>query len=171
MRKENQELIQVFENFRKLNIASILPNLTHAEFGLLKAVSCCRKGNGGEDEIRISDIVKHLKIPAPAVSRTMRSLEERGFIIRTVNKKDRRNVYVRLTEAGAAKLDEAEQILDEFQEAVFGSMGIENMNRLIQYLQKLQEVMARELEQRKHICVNRPETHTGCPFRENMTQE
>lgn len=108
------------------------------------------KESDQQSEIRISDIVKHLKIPAPAVSRTMNSLEERGFIIRTVNKKDRRNISVSLTEQGAARLAEAEQILEEFQESVFGSMGTENMHRLIKYFQKLQEVMEKEIELRKY---------------------
>lgn len=149
MEQEKRELFHTFESFRKLNFSSILPNLTHGEFAMLKAVSCC-VDNGDESEIRISDIVKHLKIPAPAVSRTMNSLEERGFIVRTVNKKDRRNISVSLTEKGAARLAEAEQILEEFQESVFGNMGTENMNRLIRYFQKLQEVMAKEIEIRKY---------------------
>ncbi len=154
MKQENRELFRTFESFRKLNVSSILPNLTHGEFAILKAVSCCMNESGKESdkqsEIRISDIVKHLKIPAPAVSRTMNSLEERGFIIRTVNKKDRRNISVSLTEQGAARLAEAEQILEEFQESVFGSMGTENMHRLIKYFQKLQEVMEKEIELRKY---------------------
>ena len=154
MKQENRELFRTFESFRKLNVSSILPNLTHGEFAILKAVSCCMNESGKESdqqsEIRISDIVKHLKIPAPAVSRTMNSLEERGFIIRTVNKKDRRNISVSLTEQGAARLAEAEQILEEFQESVFGSMGSENMHRLIKYFQKLQEVMEKEIELRKY---------------------
>ena len=154
MKQENRELFRTFESFRKLNVSSILPNLTHCEFAILKAVSCCMNESGKESdkqsEIRISDIVKHLKIPAPAVSRTMNSLEERGFIIRTVNKKDRRNISVSLTEQGADRLAEAEQILEEFQESVFGSMGTENMHRLIKYFQKLQEVMEKEIELRKY---------------------
>ena len=154
MKQEIRELFRTFESFRKLNVSSILPNLTHGEFAILKAVSCCMNESGKESdkqsEIRISDIVKHLKIPAPAVSRTMNSLEERGFIIRTVNKKDRRNISVSLTEQGADRLAEAEQILEEFQESVFGSMGTENMHRLIKYFQKLQEVMEKEIELRKY---------------------
>ena len=150
MEQEKRELFQTFEAFRKLNVSSILPNLTHGEFAILKAVSCCGNGKCQESEIRISDIVSHLKIPAPAVSRTMNAPEERGFIIRSVHKKDRRNISVSLTEQGAERLAQAEQILEEFQEAVFGSMGIANMNRLIQYLQELQEVMAREIELRRY---------------------
>lgn len=150
MKQEHRELIRIFEGFRKLNVASILPNLTHAEFGILKTISCCHKTDPCEEGIKISDIIGHLKVPGPAASRTMKSLEEQGLIIRTVNKQDRRNVYVRLTEAGTARLAEADQILDEFQDAVFGSMGVENMNRLIQYLQELQEVMAQEINARKY---------------------
>ena len=149
MRQEHRELIHVFDEFRKLNIASILPNLTHAEFGILKTIGCCQKADSCEEGIKISDIISHLKVPGPAVSRTMKSLEEQELIIRTINKKDRRNVYVRLTEAGKTRLAESEQILDEFQGAVFGSMGEENMNLLIQYLKELQKVMAKELDARK----------------------
>ena len=110
MEQEKRELFQTFEAFRKLNVSSILPNLTHGEFAILKAVSCCGNGKCQESEIRISDIVSHLKIPAPAVSRTMNALEERGFIIRSVHKKDRRNISVSLTKKADRCLQKQQRI-------------------------------------------------------------
>ena len=43
------------------------------------------------------------------MSRTLRGLEEKGYVERSVDKKDRRNTYISLTEKGWKKGEEAGQ--------------------------------------------------------------
>ena len=47
-----------------------------------------------------SDIAKRLGITAPAVSKMLRSMEEKGYVERRVDEKDRRNTRVSITPDG-----------------------------------------------------------------------
>jgi DNA-binding MarR family transcriptional regulator len=85
-----------------------------------------------------------------AVSRSLKSLEERGYIQRTVNEKDRRITYVCLTQPGEKMLRSAEKIMDEFTDAVFGRLGEENLDKLIDYLNTLFDVASEEIELRRY---------------------
>lgn len=100
----------------------------------MKTIDHCTK----EQEVpcvKVSDLVKNMRVAAPAVSRCLKSLEGKECIVRTVDTKDRRNTYVELTEKGKQVLIETEEIFNSFTDAVFGEMGSENMQALNAYLE------------------------------------
>ena len=111
-------------------------------------IDYCDKHCGGQG-VRVSDIVRCRKIPAPAVSRSLRTLEQKGYIIRSVDRQDRRNTYVELTEAGTKVFKETEAIMNDFADAVFGQMGDENMKKLNAILRKFLETAEKEIVIRK----------------------
>lgn len=100
--------------------------------------------------VRVSAIVEDLDIPAPAVSRSLRNLEEKDYVVRYVNKKDRRNTYVEITPEGEAILEESERIISDFCNAVFHQVGEEDIQRLISYFTKLRNVTEEEIQNRTY---------------------
>lgn len=58
---------------------------------------------GENGKITSSELAAKTKTLPPAVSRTLRGLEEKGYVERSVDKKDRRNTYISLTEKGWKK--------------------------------------------------------------------
>lgn len=92
-----------------------------------------------------------MRVAAPAVSRTLRSLEEKNYVERMVCEGDRRNVYVRVTEEGKEVLNECNRILSELLKSVTEKMGEEDMNRLIGYLNKLEQIAELEIEKRRQL--------------------
>ena len=92
-----------------------------------------------------------MRVAAPAVSRTLRSLEEKKYVERMVCEGDRRNVYVRVTEEGKEVLNECNRILSELLKSVTEKMGEEDMNRLIGYLNKLEQTAELEIEKRRQL--------------------
>ena len=64
---------------------------------------------------------------------------------------DRRNVYVRVTEEGKEVLNECNRILSELLKSVTEKMGEEDMNRLIGYLNKLEQIAELEIEKRRQL--------------------
>ena len=85
------------------------------------------------------------------MSRTLRSLEEKNYVERMVCEGDRRNVYVRVTEEGKEVLNECNRILSELLKSVTEKMGEEDMNRLIGYLNKLEQIAELEIEKRRQL--------------------
>lgn len=146
MRECDNKLFAAAQSFRRLNISAILPDLTHSEFGTLKVIAMC---TATEKRVGIADVVRHTHAMPSAVSRNLKSLEERGFVLRSIDQKDRRNTYVELTDAGEKILKQSEEVMDDFTKSVLQEMGEENMDRLVSYLTELYEVSKKEIEKRK----------------------
>lgn len=100
--------------------------------------------------VKVSWLVKKSHVPASAVSRTLRTLEQKGFIERTVDKADRRNTFVSLTEAGFSINREIDNIMEGFADAVFGNMGEETMQKMNGYLKQFLETSRCEIERRRY---------------------
>lgn len=146
---DHGEFFRVVHSFRKLNISTMLPDLTHAELGTMSMIAKCKEDAAGEG-VKVSELVARMEVAAPAVSRTLKKLEEKEYIIRSVDKDDRRNTYVELTSEGTAIMMESKEIMHGFADAVLGEMGEENINRLIDYLRELHALAIREIDKRKY---------------------
>lgn len=152
MKANYQVFINIMEEFRKLNISSMLPEISQGEFMILKMIEkCSRNTQCASCGIKISMLIKESKAPAPAISRTLRSLETKDLVKRTVDEADRRNTFVTLTEHGRRLIGEVDRIMEGFAEAVFGNLGDETMNKLNTYLRAFLEASKAEIEKRKYI--------------------
>jgi DNA-binding MarR family transcriptional regulator len=82
--------------------------LTAARFDMLYALphAHCRIGSG----MLQSELRGQLGVSRPTVSRMLGSLEELGLVLRKPDSKDRRQVFVALTEAGRALIRSAELV-------------------------------------------------------------
>lgn len=145
--KENR-LLETLNLFRKLNISSILPEVSHGEFCVLKTIKMCNEKNGMEN-VKISDLADRLELAPPSVSRTLNALENRGLVKKVTDSGDRRNTNVELTNEGVELVNQSDNILQDFAEAVVGQMGSEELERLNEYFVKLYYIAKQELELRK----------------------
>jgi DNA-binding MarR family transcriptional regulator len=79
-------------------------------------------------EITIPDL---LCISRAAVSQMLGVLEQKGYIIRDINKKNRRKQLLSLTEKGEAAVKEQEQKILELFEEIITQFGENKMERFI----------------------------------------
>lgn len=87
--------------------------------------------------VKPSDIARHLRVSPSAVSQFLRSLERKGFIMRTRAEGDSRSVCIGLTEKGQSlssqlRRERSKQFMDMVE-----SVGIDNMNQLVVILEKI----------------------------------
>lgn len=101
----------VINAFRSLNLFSLLP-LSRQEYMVMFVIAGQRKTN--PEGSTVSMVTQKMHVPQPAVSRTLRGLENYGYICREVCRTDRRNTYVTLTAAGEAEVQRANQLLEDF---------------------------------------------------------
>ena len=85
----------------------------------------------------------------PAVSRTLRGLEEKGYVERSVDKKDRRNTYISLTEKGWKKGEEVRDRMHDFGCSVMSQLKEEDVDQLVAYLDRIYEIAEKEIDTRK----------------------
>lgn len=146
MKAEQRELFKIMTDLRRLNIGCMNNELTATEYETLRMIILCRN----QDKARVSEVVKRLRVPASAVSRTLRNLEEKEYIERTVDKADRRNTFVEVTVNGKEAMKNVRKIMDDFADGVFASMGEETIRQLNDALRKLVDAATEEIEKRKY---------------------
>lgn len=144
-KKEN--LHEAMFRLGRLNLATVVPDLCQAEMIVMKAIAeCVRQAENPEQGVNVSAVVGNLCIAPPAVSRTMNALEEKGFILRSVNKSDRRNTLVTLTASGWEKNLDNEQRIKDFMEKIFSRVGEDKIAQTIAYINEIYEVTREELD-------------------------
>lgn len=145
----SSEFIAVAHRFKRIGMNSMFPEISKGEFFVLKMIHAGCKKSEETNGIFVSHIAKHLKVTPSAVSRMLRGLEERGLIERKVDKDDRRNTYVLLTEKGDEIRQRIEDQMNEFSRDVIASMGQEESEQLLKLLDRLLDTM--EAEIKKHV--------------------
>lgn len=140
-----EELFRAMSQFRKLKFNDMFPNISRAEFFTMSMIM--DKGENGK--ITISELATKAHVLPPAMSRTLRGLENKGYVERNVNKQDRRNTYVELTELGKEVAQHTRTSMCEFGRAVMDQLDEEEMKRLISYLNHIYEIADQELKARK----------------------
>ncbi len=144
--QEDQQLFEMIQRFRSLNLLATLP-LPRQDYMVLYTVDCLQKEH--PDACTVSMITKKMRIPQPAVSRTLRNLENGGYLQREVCRSDRRNTYVLLTDAGKKAVQDAGQVLMEFHNGIKKRFTQEESDQLMCLLQRLYEAASEQLEEMK----------------------
>ena len=98
---------------------------------------------------RVSERGRRIHTPAPAVSRTLGSLEQKGYVRRAVDRADRRKTCVRVTPEGKAVLDGGFARFSDSCNGIFQTLGPDKSRQLIALLKELEASMeAQELDGR-----------------------
>ena len=93
----------------------------------------------------MSVLAEELMISVSMVSKMLRVLEEKGFILRTVDPDSRRNTFVSLTETGQDLFAQETARTQAVNQRVIASMGPERIARFLQDAEELAECYGREL--------------------------
>lgn len=101
------------------------------------------------EPITISKLMEEMGSSLPAVSRQVRSLEQKGFIERKMNGKDRRVTNIFLTEAGEHYMKEMLKERNMRMEYIVNKMGEENVKDFLHQLQKLYQILEEMEEESK----------------------
>ena len=137
----------VLDAFRRVEIWKLTPELNHGEAHCMKTISLCyEKTEGGP--VRVSDIVRESKMPAPAVSRMLGRLEDRGLIARSLDPGDRRNTIVEFTDKGRDIFKAADDELNDFAHSVLSQMDENEMAAIVDGLTDFIEISKREISRR-----------------------
>ena len=76
MKDAFEKLFRAVHQFKKLNVSDLIPGLSSSEFSVMGAI--LQMGENGK--ITSSELAAKTKTLPPAVSRTLRGLEEKGFV-------------------------------------------------------------------------------------------
>ena len=150
-RAVQQELFRALHRFGKLNIGQLMEadGLTQGEFFGLSMLREHLKEH--PEGMHVRELAQCARVSAPRVSRMLRDMEERNLIERRIDRNDRRNTYIVLTETGEAARQRTTERLSTFLDRVVDRMGLENVQAMIglwnQFSAILEDERAKETEQ------------------------
>lgn len=147
MKEAYRKLLEAPPMFHRLNLASILPQVTQAEFVVMKMISDHKDACGCG--MQISKLAEATRTLPPAVSRTLKGLEEKGYVVRSVSESNRRSAYVDLTQSGKDVFWEAEKIIETFAENVFSRVDEEELERVCVFIHQIYGIAREEIEKLK----------------------
>lgn len=141
--------MRMCQKFMMLRLDSLFSDLPRGEFMPLQTIYAYSLRNPGTKGIYVSELVSQLKVSSPAVSRTLRSLETKGYIERSADKNDRRSTLIRLTEKGDTVRKQVFTDICDYFDRVFDRMGPARMEQLIGLWDQLHTIMEDELKMRQ----------------------
>lgn len=142
-----EQLITAQHRFMKMHRDLYFTGLRKSEFVMLEIIE--RENGNREQGVLASDIAKRLRITAPAVSKMLRSMEEKGYVERRVDEKDRRNTRVSITPDGKEAEQQVRRQMQEFITGVIERLGEERTKELIHLMNRYTEIMQEENQNRK----------------------
>lgn len=146
-----KELCQALHRFGKLNTGQLIEmeGLTQGEFFGLSMLREHLKTH--PEGMHVRELADKARVSPPRVSRMLRDMEEKGLIERRIDRDDRRNTYIVLTETGEATRQRTTARLSTFLDRVVDRMGLENVQTMIDLWNRFSDILederAKETEQ------------------------
>ena len=159
-----QELMEVLRRFRKVHWHQHVlmdGNLNSSEFFILYKIAHHAKNAKDEHASAISpsDISQELHVSSPTVTQHITNLESKGFIVREMDKHDRRKIRIILTAEGESCLKEAKRSMMTSFDGLVDHLGIKETQQFIMLLNKSTDYFReRDLLGTDHCC---KEFHSG----------
>lgn len=123
-----------------LNINSALPQ---SEMNTLLAIGNVSLRKNG---IQASELSAKMRVSTAATSKMLKILEKKNLIFRTVDKKDRRRVFINLTDTGKIIYEETAKAQADFMNRVFQRMGEKDLNAYLTLWEKFNCIIEEERE-------------------------
>lgn len=139
----NQDITETLIMLKSIRLSHIIAGITPNEYISLRIIQALINKSQG-DGVHISQIGSELEISAPAVSKMLKGLEEKGLIRREVDFENRRNTFVFLTKKGIAIKANADNSLNAFFKNVYAKVGREDIGRFQMLAKKITAAVIEE---------------------------
>lgn len=135
MMQKMDRLVKAAHQFKKLPVRKVMPEHSQGEYRMLACIAQMKEDSGVD--VKVSQLAGQMQCSVPAVSKVLRTLEEKELLERQVDKRDRRNTFVVLTQKGEQRRLEFQNIMTEFSERVVKKMGEDRIILLTKLLEEM----------------------------------
>lgn len=126
-----QGFLLLHQHLRRMDWSKITPGVTQPEYLILTALHCSRDAHPDVPGVYVSSLAEELSVSVSMISKLLKLLEEKDWVLRTIDKNSRRNTFVSLTPLGQSVYDDASELLRRFHEGVVESIGREKFSQLL----------------------------------------
>ena len=145
---QEEKLLMVFENIKRLtNRSKWTDSIPQGEFLMMFVINVMmKKERTGSDVpeypgVMVSKLSELLQISRPTASQAVSSLEEKGYVERSMSATDRRVIYIGLTKQGQAVFDQRMTRYSCILNEIVAKVGREEVDQLITTCERLRNVV------------------------------
>lgn len=142
----HQQFFQVLNRLKKLEWGKQFSILKPLEYLALITVGEYHQAHPAVPGIYVSDFADQLHITPPTASKMLKQMEEQGWLCRTVNRNNRRNTFISLTEAGQELLAAEQERCAAMGDRIIRRMGKENAAALLAGLNRMVDLIEEEFK-------------------------
>lgn len=124
--------LSAVRHFHKLDWSKKLTVCTQPEFQALSAIQRTHGMHPDRPGVYVSTLADELLTSVSMVSKMLKILEAKNWILRTIDPSSRRNTFVSLTDEGLDVYNRANLEMDAIHAAVIERIGIDNMLKFIE---------------------------------------
>lgn len=117
-------------------------NASRGEMGILHELMCAQQG------LTPTELAERSHLTSARVANVLRSLEEKGFIVREHSSVDRRRVTVRPTEAGRAHMERGRAEFESQASAFLAQLGEKDAQEALRILRRINQTIDQNREKR-----------------------
>lgn len=139
------DFMDVVNRYRRLLTQQLPREMTQGEFMLLHVIEREQKKQG----IRMTELTKLLGSSKSAMSKSIRGLEEKGYVERRADEKDKRNVYICLSKKGSGVFRQSKIQMHQFMFRVIEVLGEKDMKEFIRLMNRFYDIVKEEKEKTK----------------------
>lgn len=124
-------------------------NLSHGEYLVLRNIQMPNplySVGDSKANLKAADLSELMDLSRPSITRILNGLEQRGLILRSIDKNDRRSVVIELTEKGSEALRNANKAILNVAGKLVESLGDSDTEKLIELMDKLTGIYKSMLE-------------------------
>lgn len=92
-------------------------------------------------KVKVSEISEALNLPRPGVTRTVRSMEEKGYLNKVSSKEDGRVTYIEVSEKGQALFEKFNREFFNDLSSSLNHISVEEADIMIETIEKFYQVM------------------------------
>ena len=136
---------QIMYSFGNLDYSKFLNNCSKVEYVVLLKIEEYMEEND-VDYVNVTKVAEMLNVSTPAISRVLKSLENKKYIIRNVDIFCRRNTHVKLTELGKEELKNNNDKLNEIFDSYFLQLSEAEQEMFINSVEKMYKIFCNKLQ-------------------------
>ena len=134
------EFTQMVFSLHKVKMFNLVHNLNTREVYTMLKIS---DHKDTIDQICFYEgLQNHLAVTKSAISQIISSLEDKGYITRVIDKKDRRKFEFLITDKGQELVEELRDTMDSVVKATIKRLGEDNIRQLVRLLNQFADTLA-----------------------------
>lgn len=110
-----------------------------AEHGITRLMWCVLRGVGMEEVGTPSGLAQYMSIARPAISRLLKTMEEKGLLERVNTSDDKRYTEIVLTELGEQKMSDCHVLVRELNTHFSSKLGDQQYQQFMETIDQLTE--------------------------------